>query len=78
MPCTADFGLATWISNTGYASDASEIGTPYYMAPEYGFRAGYGAPVDVWAVGVMALGEYCSLVACCLAQSAKLLSLPQK
>lgn len=50
----ADFGLADF-SVDGEISEQQQtmIGTPGYVAPEVVKREKYGAPVDMWAVGVL-------------------------
>lgn len=52
-----DFGLAARVA------DSQELhlmcGTRLYMAPELVGRAGYGAPVDMWALGVVCYFVLC-------------------
>ncbi|KAI8909706.1 kinase-like domain-containing protein [Gorgonomyces haynaldii] len=47
----ADFGLSKIAEEDKMMR--TTCGTPGYMAPEILERAGYGKPVDMWAVGVM-------------------------
>lgn len=50
-----DFGLAKTYDPSDPTSGISDVnGTPAYMAPEICWRQGkYGAPSDVWSIGVM-------------------------
>ncbi|KAJ2874028.1 Calcium/calmodulin-dependent protein kinase type I [Coemansia asiatica] len=49
----ADFGMARVLNDNQQLT--SLCGTPGYMAPEMLLRTGHGRPVDMWAVGVIAL-----------------------
>ncbi|KAJ1809202.1 Calcium/calmodulin-dependent protein kinase type I, partial [Coemansia sp. RSA 2599] len=48
-----DFGMARVLGDNRPLT--SLCGTPGYMAPEMVLRTGHGRPVDMWAVGVIAL-----------------------
>ncbi|KAJ2111178.1 Calcium/calmodulin-dependent protein kinase type I [Coemansia sp. RSA 922] len=60
----ADFGMSSIIDASSSAGENSRVltahcGTPGYMAPEMVLKMGYGKPVDMWAVGVVAYFVLC-------------------
>lgn len=55
----ADFGLSKIVDESTYSTLSTTCGTPAYMAPEIFKREGYGKPVDMWALGVVAFFLLC-------------------
>ncbi|KAI8901070.1 kinase-like domain-containing protein [Globomyces pollinis-pini] len=55
----ADFGLSKFLEEGDEERLRTTCGTPGYMAPEILNKTGYGKPVDMWAVGVMAYFLLC-------------------
>ncbi|CAJ1398695.1 unnamed protein product [Effrenium voratum] len=51
QPKLADFGISCQLQNT-WARRNTQIGSPYWMAPEVIKGEAYNATADIWSLGI--------------------------